>query len=201
VVRADGKVELASWRRLCRYGFHGLARAPEGGMKILHWLVEELKTMLAATVYFATCFTLIMVLKQLLLAQYGIEFRGITTAIVVALVTAKVVIVLQKVPLSRWFEGQPAAVDVVVRTLLYTVATMVALLLEKAFESRAEHGGFVAAVAAVFEHRDVAQVWATTLCVGLAFMAYNTFAVLRREVGTRQLWRIYFGRAAPRQAA
>jgi len=168
-------------------------------MKLLHWLVDEMRLMLAATLYFAACFVLIMFLKQLLLAQYGIAFSGITAAIVVALVTAKVLIVLEKVPLGRWFGNQPAIVDVVARTTLYTVATMFALLLEKAFESRAEHGGFLPAVARVFEHRDVAQVWATTICVGLAFMAYNAFGILHRELGARQLWRIFFGRtAAPR---
>lgn len=161
-------------------------------MKFLHWLMEEVRSLLAVTLYFAACFTVVMILKQLLLTEYGIEFRGITTAIVVALVTAKVVIVLQKVPLTHWLRAQPAIVDVIVRTAFYTLATVAALLLERAFESRSAHGGFAAAVINVLEHRDIAQVWATTICVGLAFMAYNAFGVVRREVGGRQLWRIFF---------
>ena len=170
-------------------------------MKFLHWLKEEARSLLAATLYFAACFTLVMILKQLLLAEYGIEFRGITTAVVVALVTAKVVIVLQKVPLTHWLRNQPAMADVLVRTALYTSATVAALLLEKAFESREEHGGFAAAVVNVLEHRDVAQVWATTICVGLAFMAYNAFGVIRREVGGGRLWRIFFRGPAAGQAS
>lgn len=161
-------------------------------MRFLRWLGEELRTLVAVTLYFAACFTVVMVLKQLLLAEYGIRFNGIATAVIVALVTAKVVIVLQKVPLGRWVEHQPAVVDVVVRTIFYTSATMVALLLERAFESRAEHGGFAASVAMVFEHRDIAQVWATTICVSLAFLAYNAFAVLHRALGSRRVWQILF---------
>lgn len=169
-------------------------------MKFLHWLTEEVKSLLAVTLYFAACFTVVMVLKQLLLAEYGIAFSGITTAIIVALVTAKVVIVLQKVPLTRWLRNQPAIADVLVRTAFYTFATMAALFLEKAFESRSEHGGFAAAVASVLEHRDVLQVWATTLCVGLAFLAYNVFGVIVREVGGRRLWQLFFRGPIARQA-
>ncbi len=165
-------------------------------MRIFHWLAEEIRSMLAATVYFAACFIVIMILKQLLLAQYGIQFSGITTAIFIALVTAKVLIVLQKVPLSRWFRSHPPALELTARTALYTFATMLALLLEKAFEARAEYGGFPAAVAGVFEHRDISQVWATTICVGLAFLAYNAFGILHREIGSTRLWRIFFARPA-----
>jgi len=161
-------------------------------MKFFHWLAEEIRTMLAATIYFAACFIVIMFLKQLLLAEYGIEFRGITTAIFVALVTAKVLIVLQKVPLSRWFHSQPPVFELIARTALYTFATMLALLLEKAFEAREESGGFIAAVGEVFEHRDISQVWATIICVGLAFLAYNAFGILHREIGSARLHRIFF---------
>lgn len=166
-------------------------------MKFFHWLAEELRTMLAATLYFAACFITIMILKQLLLAQYGIEFRGITTAIVIALVTAKVLIVMQKVPLSRWFLNRPPVYELIARTALYTFATMLALLLEKAFEARAEHGGFVAAVGEVFQHRDIAQVWATIICVGLAFLAYNAYGILHRELGGTRLRHIFFAGPAP----
>ena len=161
-------------------------------MKVLHWLADEIKAVIAVTIYFACCFVLIMVLKQLLLAEYGIAFNGIATAIIVALVTAKVVVVLRKVPLSQIYEGQPGIVDVVARTVLYTFATLLALLLEHAFEKRGEYGGFGNAVIQVFEHRDASRVWATTICVGLAFAAYNTFGIIFRDLGAEGVRRVFF---------
>jgi hypothetical protein len=169
-------------------------------MKVLRWLIEEAKALAAVTLYFAACFAVVMLLKQLLLAEYGIEFSGLATAILVALVTAKVVIVLQKVPLTHWLRNQPPIADVLARTAFYTLATVVALLLERAFEARSEHGGFAESLASVLEHRDVAQVWATTICVGLAFLAFNAFGVIRREIGGRRLWRIFFRGTVGRQA-
>jgi len=50
-----------------------------GGMKILRWLVEEAKAIASVTLYFAACFVVIMFVKQLWLAEYGIEFSGIAT--------------------------------------------------------------------------------------------------------------------------
>lgn len=163
-------------------------------MKVLHWLAEEIRAVIAVTIYFAICFTLIMVLKQLLLAEYGIEFSGITSAIIIALVTAKVVVVLRKVPLSHLYDGQPGIVDVVARTILYTFATLLALLLEKAFEARGEYGGFLNAIGEIFEHREVSRVWATTICVGLAFAAYNFFSVIFESLDKGQVRRILFAR-------
>lgn len=164
-------------------------------MRFLHWLGHEVKTLVAVTLYFLACFIVIMVLKKLLLAQYGIAFSGLSTAVIGALVTAKVVIVLDKVRLGR-LRRLPGAVDVAVRTGLYTFATLLLLLAERAFEARGEQGGFLAAAAAVFEHRDVHRVWATTIGVGLAFLAYNAFAVLRREIGGKRVVAMFFARPA-----
>lgn len=166
-------------------------------MKVIHWLVEEIKTVILATIYFAFCFVLIMVLKQLLLSEYGIAFNGIATAMITALVTAKVVVVLRKVPLSHIYEGQPRIVDVVARTLLYTFATLLALLLEHAFEKRGEYDGFFNAVAQVFEHRDVTRVWATTIWVGLCFAVYNAFGVIYEALGGKEVRRILFASTTP----
>jgi hypothetical protein len=171
-------------------------RTSEAFMKFLHWLGEELRTVLAATLYFAACFVTIMILKQLLLAQYGIEFNGITTAIVVALVTAKVIVVMEKVPLNRWLHNHRPVYELVARTALYTFATMLALLLEKAFEARHEYDGFGAAIGGVFGHRDIPQVWATIIFLCFAFLAYNAFGILRREIGGSRLRHIFFARPA-----
>ena len=165
-------------------------------MRFFHWLFEEIRLVLAATLYFAACFIVIMILKQLLLAQYGIEFRGITTAILIALVTAKVLVVLRKVPLSRWFRHHAPVLELLARTALYTFATLLALLLEKAFEVHADYGGYVRAVSEVFEHRDMPQIWATIICLGLAFLAYNAFGILLREIGSTRLLHIFFARPA-----
>ena len=165
-------------------------------MRILHWLGEELRAIAWVTLYFAACFVVILLMKQFWLAEYGIRFSGVAMALVAALVTAKVIIVLDHVPLTRWFRGAPGLVTVVVRSALYTAVVLVVMLLEKAFEARAEHGGFTSALTKVFEHPELPQLWATMIAVGLAFLAYNAFEVVRRAVGDARVREMFLASKA-----
>ena len=152
-------------------------------------IMEELKRIGIVSLYFALCFGVMLLMKRLILAQYAIEFRGVTFALVGALVVGKVVVLLEKVPLG--VRNQPVVVDVILRTLLYTFGVWVALLLEKAFEARHEHGGFGPSLMAVFEHRDIHHVWASTIGVCIALLGFIAFSVLRRYFGGDELKRSF----------
>ena len=143
------------------------------------------------TLYFAVWFSLVAVLKTLLLEEYRIEFRGLSLALIGALIVAKVVLVLEYVPLGSWLRKRAALLDVVVRTLLYTFGVAIVLLLERAFESRHEHGGFIPSLVLVFEDREVHHVWFNTICVACALLVFNALAVLRRHVGGGRLFPLF----------
>ncbi len=95
-------------------------------------------------------------------------------ALLGALVLAKVVLVLEYIPLGAWAQARPAWVDVMLRTALYAFGVFVVLLLEKAFEGRHEHGGFGASLIAVFQHADAKHVWLNTVCLSAALLSYTT---------------------------
>lgn len=166
-------------------------------MAVLRWLREEFRTVLLAALYFAAFFFIVLLLKQLLLEGYGIAFTGLSTALLLALVTAKVVVVLDKAPLRH----RVGVIEVVVRAALYTAASLALLLVEKAFSSRQAAGGFVEALRHVFEHPDMPEIWATVLCLALAFVGYVAFAVARRELGAAALAAAFLGTPGPRRAA
>jgi len=155
-------------------------------------ILREIKSVGLITLYFALCFAVMMLLKHLVLAQHEIQFRGLSLAIVAALVVGKVVAVLEKVPLGPWVRRQPAALDVVVRTLIYTLGVFVVLLLERSFKLRHQAGGFGSALVSVVENRDSARVWATTISVGGTLLAFNLVSILRRHLGKRALIRLFF---------
>jgi len=161
-------------------------------MSLQRRMIKEIKQIGLITLYFACCFGMMVFLKRLVLAQYEIESGGLPVAILGALVVGKVVAVTDKLPLGKWVRKKPVALDVVVRTLLYTLVVAIVLLLEKAFETRHEAGGFGTAVVRVFRHREVHRVWAGTICVSGALLALKVFSVLRRQLGDRELTRIFF---------
>jgi hypothetical protein len=161
-------------------------------MSLRHKIAEEIKRIGIVSLYFACCFGVMMVFKRLILAQYEIGFRGITFAIVGALVVAKVVVILEKVSLGQWVRNRPVAVDVILRTLLYTIGVWIVFLLEKSFESRHEHGGFGPSFMAVFQRRDIHHVWASTTVSASRSWGFNTFSVLKSRVGGHELKRLFF---------
>jgi hypothetical protein len=154
-------------------------------------LKDEIKAVALATLYFATWIGVLMVLKVLVLEEYRIEFHAWSLVLAGALILAKVVLVLEHVPLGAWIRTRPAWVDVIVRTVLYGLGVVVVLLLEKAFEGRHEHGGFVSSLLLVFQHAEIHHVWVNAICLSGALLGYNALSVIRRHLGEGGLIRLF----------
>jgi len=150
-------------------------------------LRAEIRSVGLTTLFFAAWFGVLLVLKCLILAEYDIELRGMSIALIGALIVAKVVLVLEKVPLETWTRGRPALIHVAVRTGLYGLGILVVLLLEKAFEVRHEFGGFIPALTQVIRHQDIPHVLAAAIGVTGALLVFNAMFVIRRHLGKREL--------------
>lgn len=154
-------------------------------------LLHELRAIGLAMLYFGVWLAALIVLKQLILAEYRIEFSGMSKAVIGALVLSKVVLVLEHVSLGAWVRSRPAWLDVLLRTVLYALGVLVVLLLEKGFEGRHEYGGFGPSLEAVFRHADVYHVWVNAICVSGALLVYNVLSVFRRHLGGGSLVRLF----------
>jgi hypothetical protein len=154
-------------------------------------LVEETRAILKTTLYFAVCFGVLMSLKRLYLEDYEIQFRGLSLALLGAVVVAKVVLVMEYVPLGTWLKSHPAILEVFLRTVLYSIGVFAVLLLERGFEARHEHGGFVPGVIWVIQHRDMHRVWADTLGVGCALFGFNALTVVQKNLGEQKLHQLF----------
>ena len=154
-------------------------------------LREELRKLALAMLYFGAWIGGLVLLKSLILAEYNIEFRQWSAILVGSLVLAKVVLILEHVPLGAWTRNRPAYVDVIARTLLYSLGVFVVLLLEKSFEGRHDAGGFGAALTGLFHDADMPHVWANTICLSGALFGYNALAVIRQSLGEGGLVRLF----------
>jgi hypothetical protein len=168
-------------------------------MNLAHKLAKEIRVVATTTLYFAIWFGMLVLLKRLYLAEYEVRFRGLSVALLSALLVGKVVLLLEHVTLGQWVRKHAVGIDVVLRTLLYTLAVCVALLLERGFEARHEHGGFAAGVAWVWQHRDMHHVWADTIAVGAALLVFNALSAVRQHLGEGRLQRLFLEPAAPAQ--
>ena len=154
-------------------------------------LGNEIKALALAALFFGVWIAGLVLLKQLLLEEYQIAFHGLSLVLVGALILSKVVLVLEHVPLGAWVRARPAWVDVMVRTLLYSLGVLAVLLLEKGFEGRHEHGGFGPSLRSVFQHADAHHVWVNAICLSSALFAYNALSVIRRHMGAGGLRRLF----------
>ena len=159
-------------------------------MGVVRWLTEELRAVVLAGLYFAGFFFVVLLLQALLLEEHGVAFSSFSIVLVLALVTAKVVVLLDRAPLGH----RIGLVEIGVRTVLYTLAAFALLLIEKAFSSREAAGGFGPALRTIFSHPEMPQIWATILCLAIAFAGYVAFAVARRKLGDRLLSSAFLGR-------
>lgn len=146
-------------------------------------VVREIRSVGVATLFFGAWIGGLLVLKHLILAEYRVQFYGYGAAVVGALVLAKVVLVLEHVPLGAWVRSRPAWIDVVLRTLLYTAGVVVVLAIEHGVRGRSEHGGFLPAVDAAIRGVNADHFWASSFCIGGALLAWNILGVVRRRLG------------------
>ena len=160
-------------------------------MSIQQKLKHELRAVILVTLFFGAWLGVFMGLKILILDDYQISFGSACAVLVGALVLAKVVLILEHVPLGEWLRHQPVLIDVILRTMLYALGTFVVLLLEKAIESRHEQGGFGPALMSVFQHRDMPHVWANTICLTGALLFYNLLTAVNRHLGVGGLARLF----------
>jgi hypothetical protein len=161
-------------------------------MEILKKIFKEIRVIARTAAYFAVVFLLMMVMKKLYLADYNIEFTGVSQAIVGALIMAKVILLMELITFGSWVQSQPPIVDVTLRTLLYSAGVVAVTVLEKAFEARHEAGSFGQAFSYLFNHRDIYHVWATAIgSVGSIFV-YNAFSVVQRTMGKNGLANFFF---------
>jgi hypothetical protein len=160
-------------------------------MSIQEKLKHELKAVVLVTLFFAAWLGVFMWLKVLILKDYQIHFGSVFAVLIGALILAKVVLILEHVRLGGWLRKQPVLANVIVRTLLYAFGTLIVILLEKAFESRHEQGGFGPALMSVFQHRDMPHVWANAICVTGALLFYNLLSALSHHLGTGGLARVF----------
>jgi len=128
----------------------------------------------------------------MILSQYKVEFSGISMALISALILAKVALVVDHIPLSRWTRERSPIYFVIFRTLFNIVGVFIVLLLEHAFESRHEYRNFGSALINVFQHRDVYHMWASVTVVSIAVFWFNVLFVLRKYLGEKKLSQLFF---------
>jgi hypothetical protein len=171
------------------------AAAPPGlGRRALDWWLNEMRHLLPPTIFFFIGFNLIVLTTNLILTAYLVAFSSFMLATAGALVVGKVVLVADKMPFMRRFDGAPLLQPILFKTVVYCAFVFIARLLEHLVRFMWEGGtpgGFLAEVASTFSWSRFAavQIWIFVL-----FLLYVTGSELNALFGDGELAKIFLTR-------
>jgi|SRR5271166_3163142 len=164
------------------HGFTGVGR----------WLRKEFVAAWPVFLFFLVGFLILITLIKLALAQFSVEITAFSKAVVGALFAAKAALVLDEMPLARSLEQYPRIVSVVVKTLLYGVATGILAYVERFLEALHKVHSFGGAIRYVIYHASHYRILAWALGISLVFALYFAFFEISEYMGKGALWNLFF---------
>lgn len=162
--------------------------------KILNKARELFLEMLPPFVFFFIMFYLLLFTKALILKHYGIPTQSSAIAVISALIVAKVVLIANRIPFLNLYPKKPLIYNVVIKTIVFSIFTILFMLIEEFARLARMNGGCAAGwdkmksdfTPALFLAR---QAWTFVL-----ILLYCAGAELARVIGKDKVAEIFFGR-------
>ncbi len=167
----------------------GRAPAP---LRLFRWWLVQVRHMLPPTIYFFLGFNLVLWTKSVVLQQHGIAFSGFATATLAALLVGKAVLVTDKMPFMRRFDGAPLIQPILFKTAIYWICVLVVRFAE-AFIDYASDGHALGDFAQ-FMLKDFswARFLMTQVWLMMLFLLYVTAHEFNTLFGDGELYRLLF---------
>lgn len=157
------------------------------------WIASEVREALPPFILFFAAFHMIALTKSVILEDHGITAPGAALATLSALIVAKAVLVVEKLPVSKLFTER-AIYSVLWKTLLFGVVATLFRALEEQIHAIMHHDGVNAEwlVAGVsWPHFVVMQMWLFSL-----LFLYCLAAALASVIGGKTLKTLLLSRRA-----
>ncbi len=152
-------------------------------MKVIHWLVEEIKKVWILSFFFIICFSYIFVILNLFLKTYAIDFYGISKVIIGALIAAKAVLILDKTPLINWCERFPRYIHLLYKTLIYSLGVVLFGVVEGLIHAYSESHQWQEAIEIFIASKNLNSFIATHLSIGVVFFLYSILSEVESKFG------------------
>jgi hypothetical protein len=150
--------------------------------------------------YLAVFFGAFAWYRRFILAEYGITYLHYGSALIEALILAKVVLVGDALGLSRGMKNRPLIYPTLHKTMVFTVFVGIFAIVEHVVEGLV-HGKGVAAGLAALWHEGRDEIVSRCLVTFFAFIPFFAFRELEEFLGERKLLRLFFGKDAVTGAA
>ena len=162
-------------------------------------LREECRKILGIAVFFAVLFCLIVLANKLLVEGSNVEVTSFAKAIIGGLLVAKVLLLVDLLPFVNAFPDKPLIYNIVWKSLLYIVASLVFHYVEPVIESLLQGESLVSAHHHALQAFTQPIFWANEIWVALLLVLFVTMRELSRALGQSELRRLFFGARQPQR--
>ena len=156
------------------------------------WWLAQVKHVLPPTIFFFVGFNLILWTKRLILEEHGVEFSGFLTATLAALLVGKAVLVTDKLPFMRRFEGAPLIQPILFKSAIYWLCVFMVRLAEGLVHFLAAGGVIADFPTHLVEHFSWPRFLSIQVWLMVLFLVYVTTHELNMLIGDGELYRLFF---------
>ncbi|MEE8514636.1 MAG: hypothetical protein V3S73_07970 [Gammaproteobacteria bacterium] len=147
------------------------------------FIKQEFFQVLPPTIYFLATFNIVVLTTAMVLQEFEVQISGHAAATLLALVVAKVVLVVDKIKYVRRFDGKPLVYPVFFKAFTYSLVVFLFRLLEHWIPGLFETGTIAGATqhlldGVIWRFFFMAQIW-----IFFLFIVYFTFAALIEVFG------------------
>jgi hypothetical protein len=149
---------------------------------------HELREFALISLYLAFFFCAIATYSLLLLNQFHVSYFIYGTALINALVMAKVILIGEYAHLGKKHESKPLFQSALYKALLFSVLVFGFHIVEEAIKRRWHGENFATAYHGIH----INELLARSVIVFCAFLPLFAFRELRRVLGEQQFWSLFF---------
>ena len=160
----------------------------------LKWVGHEVRELLPAFFFFLVAFNIIVITDALTTEQYGIQPFRLMAAVIGALLVAKALLLANHLPFLNAFPGRPLIFNTLWKTMLYVMAALVVLYMEKLTELTIRHGSVVLANRHLFGDMQWPRFWAVQIWLAVMLLVFAALQDLTTYLGHGRLRQILIGR-------
>ena len=154
-------------------------------------VAKEIREALPAMIFFLPLFHMLALTKAVALHDYSITTLRAVGATVGALIVAKAILVIEALPIPRFFSGR-LAVQILWKTILYGVVVLLFKAVEEIIPLASKHGGLVFAARAMYSEVSWPLFGVMALWIIGGLLLYCLASELVHEMGSDRVKGLLF---------
>jgi hypothetical protein len=158
---------------------------------------KEFLEILPAMLFFAMLFNIVAFTRSLMLEQYSISLGVSASATILALVVAKVILIVDLLPFVHRFKNKPVIYNVLWRTFLYSLCALFIEYLEEFIPKVWNDHDVVAANRAVFEELVWQKFLAVHIWLTIGIFVYCSSTGLAESLGEKRFRELFLNSQTP----